>query len=69
MCIIDESNLELTAVAVHCCWLSIQMAAEGMEILLLLYCLFLSYWIMMRKSGMNNRHYVNHLKASVSGWE
>jgi len=45
------------------------MAAEGIEILLLLYCLFLSYWIMMRKSGMNNCHYVNHLKENVSGWE
>jgi len=45
------------------------MAAEGIEILLLLFCLFLHYWIMMQKSGMNNCQYVNHLKESVAGWE
>lgn len=45
------------------------MAAEGIEILLLLCCLFLSYRIMMRKSGMNNCHYVNHLKERVAVWE
>jgi hypothetical protein len=45
------------------------MAAEGIETLFLLFCLFLSYWIMMRKSGMNNCQYVNNLKESVAGWE